>query len=88
MDNLTKLIFLSEKAHCACLFNVIFNQKQYAILIKKYGTKKLPKAKIQLSYFRQLIWRLEFLNYYCCALKTFNFSVNLGTISNASPTIP
>jgi len=26
-------------------------ENKVAILIKKYGTKKLPKAKIQLSYF-------------------------------------
>jgi hypothetical protein len=29
-----------------------------AILIKKYGTKKLPKAKIQLSYFWEAIFEV------------------------------
>jgi hypothetical protein len=51
-------------------------------------TKKLPeKKRYDYLVFRQL-YLLKELHYDCCNLNSLNFSINLGTTSNASPTIP
>lgn len=56
---------------------------------KTFGFKKTLNKKNELhnlGLYSSFVWKVLFYEF--CALKAFSFSVNLGRISKASPTIP
>lgn len=81
MDSLTKLIFYEMEKYDVLRF-LIKNQAN------SYVKKECLKAKVRISCFLGIKFLTDLLIYDCCALKALNFSINRGTTSKASPTIP